>query len=425
MRAPRLVRVVLLVIPIAIATGSAVAFFLWSLDAVTASRWANPWLLWLLPIGGLASGLLYHRLGERANEGTHLIMDEVDAPDAGIPGRMAPLVLAGTLITHLFGGSAGREGTAVQMGASIASATERLVRRWRPSVGSLPPAERRLLLQAGIAAGFGAVFGTPIAGALFAIEVVGRWRHGHIALLPCAVAAFAADAVTTLWGAHHTIYDRVATSALGLGRMDGGALLRVALLGLACGLVSILLVRSTRGLHRLFARLVRQPWLRPAVGGAVVIALTLVVGNRDYLGLGVGSPNPDAVTILSSFRGGGAEPWSWALKLLFTAVTLGAGFKGGEVTPLFFIGATLGHSAGVALGAPVALFAAVGFVAVFAGATRTPIASTAMGMELFGSEIGVYLALACTIAVVCGDRLGVYRRAPVVGFQAPGSLPSA
>ncbi len=403
----------------AMATGSAVSFFLWALDAVTALRWAHPWLLWLLPIAGLVSGLLYARHGGAANRGTAVLLDEIAEPASGVPRRMAPMVLAGTLLTHLFGGSAGREGTAVQMGGSIASALERGLSHRLPALLALTSAERSLLLQAGMAAGFGAVFGTPITGALFALEVSPRARRSLAALIACAIASFVGDAMTTLWGAHHTIYDRIGLVALGVGRIDPGLLLRVAIAAVCFGLASLVFVRATHAMHLLFDRLVRQPWLRPALGGVVVVALTLVVGSTSYLGLGVRSPDPTAVTILTSFGAEGAEPWSWALKLLFTAVTLGAGFKGGEVTPLFFIGATLGNTLALLMGAPVALFAAIGFVAVFAGATRTPLACTVMGLELFGIEPAVYLAMACIIAVLCAGRRGIYHPIPRARASRP------
>ena len=401
-------RWLVLVAPVAALIGSAVALFLWALDAATHARWQHPWLLWLLPLGGVAVGALYHWWGRSAEGGNNLIVDEIHEPGGGIPGRMAPLVLLGTLVTHLFGGSAGREGTAVQMGGSIASTLERLVFSRLPGWFQLDDDDRRVLLQAGVAAGFGAVFGTPITGAVFALEVLAIGRLSYAALVPCLLAALLGDWTTAAWGIHHTVYPKLALEAMGVGHLDLAVLAKVAVAAAAFGLVSTLFAETTHALGRTFKRLVPQAWLRPALGAALVVALTMLIGTRDYLGLGVTSPDAGAVSILSSFRDGGALPWSWALKLVFTAVTLSSGFKGGEVTPLFFIGAALGNTLAVVLHAPVALFAALGFVAVFAGATNTPLACTIMGVELFGAEGAIYIAAACFLAYLFSGHSGIY-----------------
>ena len=404
-------RWLVLIVPVAVLIGSAVALFLWSLDLVTAQRWATPWLVWLLPLGGVAIGLLYHAVGRSAEAGNNLIVDEIHEPGAGVPARMAPLVLIGTLGTHLVGGSAGREGTAVQMGGSIASTVARTV--YARVAGTLAwfrldPNDQRMLLQSGVAAGFGAVFGTPIAGAIFALEVLAIGRMTYAALIPCLMASLIGDWATSAWGVHHTAYPTLLLDALGITRLDPLLLLKVAVAAAVFGLVSTVFAESTHGLTRLFRRLAPVPWLRPALGGVIVLGLMVLVGSRDYLGLGVITADGQGVSIVNSFKEGAIAPWSWALKLLFTAVTLGSGFKGGEVTPLFFIGATLGHTMGVLLDAPIALFAAIGFVAVFAGATNTPLACTIMGVELFGAQIGVYLATACFLAYLFSGHSSIY-----------------
>ena len=386
-----------LVIPMAMAVGSACAFFLWSLDAVTGLRFQNPWLLYLLPVAGVAVGLVYHRWGKSAEGGSNLIMDEIHQPGAGVPRRLAPLVLFGTLVTHLFGGSVGREGTAVQMGGSLAGGFARLLK--------LAPSDVRVLLMAGVAAGFGAVFGTPVAGAVFAIEVltIGRMHYG--ALLPCFLASVTADWTCHAWGIGHTQY------AIGFGgafKIDALVLAKVVVAAGAFGIVAALFSELSHTLHGWFKRLVPSAPLRPLLGGVLVIGLTLLLGTRDYLGLGVTNPDPKAVSIVSFFTSPEIHPWAWWWKILFTAVTLGSGFKGGEVTPLFFIGAALGNALAGLMGAPTDLFAALGFVAVFAGATKTPLACTILGIELFGGEHVVPLATACFIAYRCSGRSGIY-----------------
>ncbi|MBI3541225.1 MAG: voltage-gated chloride channel family protein [Deltaproteobacteria bacterium] len=383
-----------IVLPVAVAVGSACALFLWTLDQVTNFRGSHPKILFLLPLAGVLVGLLYHYLGRSAEGGHNLIMEQIHEPGGGVPRRMAPLVLIGTTITHLFGGSAGREGTAVQMGGSIASGFSRLMR--------LDHQDGRTILMAGVAAGFGGIFGTPLSGAIFALEVLAIGRISYEALIPCLMAGVMSDWTCSAWGIHHTQYR--------MALVDGGGLLlgKVALAAILFGLTSVLFAKLTHGLSHVFKKYVPWPYLRPALGGFLIIGMVSLFGTRDYLGLGVSSPDLGVVTILSSFTQGGAHAWSWLLKILFTVVTLGTGFKGGEVTPLFFIGASLGNTLANLMGAPVELFAALGFVAVFAGATNTPLASTLMGVELFGPHYVVYFAVACFLSYLFSGHSGIY-----------------
>jgi H+/Cl- antiporter ClcA len=403
--AATLLRWLALAVPVGVVVGSAVAFFLWSLDRVTHTRFDHPWLLWLLPLAGAAIGWLYLRFGGPSERGNNLVVDEIHDDGDGIPLRMAPLVLVGTLATHLCGGSAGREGTAIQMGAGIVGG---LVRR----LSWLDRRDASTLLMAGVAAGFGGVFGTPIAGALFALEVLASGRMRYDGILPCLIAAITADRTCLAWGIAHTHY-QVATLVSPASAVDA-APFAWSLLGWAVGggilfgLTALAFSELTHAVHAAFQRVVGRPLLRPVIGGCLVIALTWLVGSRDFLGLGVTNPDPDAVSITTAFTAGGARPWSWLWKIIFTAVTLGAGFKGGEVTPLFFIGATLGNTLAVVGGAPVDFLAALGFVAVFAGATNTPVACTIMAVELFGGGILLYAAVACVLAYLCSGHTGIY-----------------
>jgi H+/Cl- antiporter ClcA len=370
--------------------GTASAGFLVALEWVTAWREAHAWALALLPGGGLLVGLAYHRWGNRVGRGNNLILDEIHAPSALIPLRLVPLVLGGTLLTHLLGGSAGREGTAVQMGGALADQ----LARW------LPRRERRLLLIAGMSAGFAAVFGTPLAGAVFGLEVFLLGSMRYEAILPSFLAAVVADAVTRAWGVGHTHYPTLAAlplTATGLG----SALLAGAAFGLAARSFALL----THAVTRAFGKL-NYPPLRPVVGGVVVALAMWALGTMRYAGLGV-------PVIVEAFRHQlGAQ--DFVLKLLLTALTLGCGFKGGEVTPLFFIGAALGSALAGVLPLPVALLAGMGFVGVFAGAANTPLACLLMGLELFGVQAGVYLALACVVAYLFSGHTGIYS-AQVVG----------
>ncbi|MEI6234604.1 MAG: chloride channel protein [Planctomycetota bacterium] len=353
-------------------------------------------MLYLLPLAGMFVVALYRWIGQSVEAGNNMILDSIHTHGGGVPARMAPLVLISTLVTHAFGGSAGREGTAVQMGGSIASAFG--------SALNVDAKTTRVLLMCGIAAGFGAVFGTPVTGAIFAMEVLALGAMRYDALIPCIVASLLGDWTCTAWGIQHTHYPQLHRPGLA---MDVVLMLKVLAASVTFGWVAMLFSEGAHGAATLFKK-IKQPVLRPVVGAAIVIGLTVVLGTDDFLGLGVTSPDPKGVSIVSSFQPGGAHAWSWFWKLLFTCITISSGFKGGEVTPLFFIGAALGHTIGVALGAPIELFAGLGFIAVFAGAANTPLACTMMGMELFGHECGVYFALACGVAYVFSGHSGIY-----------------
>lgn len=397
-----LLRWTLLVIPVALTAGSLVALFLWLLDKATLTRFDHPWLLFLLPVAGVLIYLIYTYLGKNSEAGNNLIIDEIHEPGAGVPARMGPLVLVTTLITHLFGGSAGREGTAVQIGGSLANFFARRL--------NLSKEDTRTLLMTGVAAGFGAVFGTPVTGAIFALEVLALGKMQYDALMPCFMASVLADIVCRAWGIHHTAYhipfaDTTTTAFLDF---DLPLLIKVILAGVGFGLAGMAFAETSHAIKRYSKRWISVPWLVPVAGGLIIIGLTYSIGTTDYLGLGVIPQNPGSVTIPSCFHAGGAGYLSWFWKLLFTAITLGMGFKGGEVTPLFFIGAALGNSFASLSGAPVDLLAGLGFIAVFAGATNTPVACTFMGVELFGGEHVLYYAVACFTAYYFSGHSGIY-----------------
>lgn len=383
-----LIQWLLLAVVIAVLVGSASALFLFSLDWATATRLQHHWLILLLPFAGFAVGWIYLRLGRSVEAGNNLILEEVHSPANTIPLRMAPLVFIGTVVSHLFGASVGREGTAVQMGASIAD-------RFTPLLG-LDNDARRMVLMAGVSAGFASVFGTPLAGAIFGLEVMAIGRMHYTAIFPCLVAAVVADQVGLMWGVHHTHY-----AMSSIPTMSVWVLGSVIVAGCCFGLASRVFADTTHLIGGMMKKRIAYAPLRPFIGGVVVAAAVYLLHADRYIGLGI-------PVIVDAFQHPLA-PWDFLGKLVFTVTSLGSGFKGGEVTPLFYVGATLGNALAPLLHLPFAFLAGLGFVAVFAGAANTPIASTLMAIELFGADIGVYAAMACVVAYLVSGYTSIYR----------------
>ena len=341
---------------------------------------------------------VYRRWGGPA-PGMTLILDEVTAPTP-IPLRMTFLSAWGTLMTLLGGGSAGIEATGVQMAAGLADPIGRRLK--------VTPAERPILLTGAVAAGFGSIFGTPVAGAIFAVEIMRQGAPRYAALLPSLLCSVLAERVTTqLWGVPRHTY-----SYTPLPPMEAGLWFKVVIASIALGLVARLFVASVHTVRTLARRSVANPVLKPVVGGAIVIGLTLLAGTTAYNGLGMAA-------IDKALQGGNVPLLAPLLKIVFTAVTIGFGFVGGEVTPLFFVGATAGSVLGALLGLPADMMAKLGFVALLAGGTNAPLTGIMLGMELFGSGTPVYPATACILAYVFSGPRHLLAHWGLAGGKAP------
>lgn len=395
---------------IGIFSGCASAFFLVSLEWVTQYREHHNWIIWLLPVGGLCIGLMYYFYGSDVVKGNNLLLEEYENPQKTIPIKMAPMVLIGTLITHLFGGSAGREGTAVQMSGAIADQFNRLSSRARhPELSrgareKLNNSDRKTLIILGISAGFASVFGTPLAGALFALEVLYFSKITYKSIVLSFLTAYIAYFTVEFWQVKHTHYSIPEIPQLTIIHFSW-----IIVAGVVFGLTAMLFSRSTHLWGKLFSKYIKEAPLRPFIGGLILVVAIYGIGTTKYIGLGI-------PTIVESFST--TNQWyDFLLKIVFTGFTLGAGFKGGEVTPLFFIGATLGSALSLVIPLPIALLAGMGFVAVFSGATHTPIACTVMGMELFGIESGLFIGIACVIAYYSSGSVGIYNSQIVKGAK--------
>lgn len=387
--------------------GTATAWFLIALDFVTIWRTDHIWVVNFLPLIGLGIGYAYHYFGTAVQKGNNLILETHQAEETTssssttstsikpIPLLMAPLVFISTLLTHIGGGSAGREGTAVQMGGAIADQFT--------TPFKLNSAERKTIIIMGVSAGFAAVFGTPWAAAVFALEIMSFKKVKFENIIPSFAAAFGAHYICLAWMVKHTVYSIDIIPSISASTISW-----TMLAGLIFGLAALLFIYTSKFFETLFLKIKFEP-MRPFIGG-IIIALFIVVANSTkYIGLGIPS-------IVDAFN----EPagsFDFALKILLTSLTVSAGFKGGEVTPLFFIGAALGNILIWFIPFPMALLAGMGFVAVFAGATHCVIASIIMGMELFGIQAGMYVGLASMVAYFASGMNGIYSAKLKIGAK--------
>ena len=360
------------------------AMFHLGVDWVTELRLKNDWILWLLPVCGVVITLLYH-ICKLEGTDTNNIIESVHFGEK-VPLLLVPLIYVATMLTHLCGGSAGREGAALQIGGGIGHRVGRVLH--------LGEKEMPLATLSGMAALFSALFGTPLAAVMFAMEVISVGVLYYAALVPCMTASFVGYLVSTRLGTTPVRF------LLRMPQVEVWPMIQVGILAIGCAVVSIIFCQGLHSMEHLAEKYLKNAYLRVTVGGGLIIALTFLVGT-DYNGTGM-----DVIA-----RAIGEEHVSWAawlLKILFTAITIGCGFKGGEVVPSFFVGATFGAVAAPLIGLPGGFGAAIGMVAVFCGAVNCPVASCILGVEIFGASGMMYFAMACAISYLLSGYRGLY-----------------
>ena len=381
-----LLRWTLLAVCTGVPCGAIGAAFHLAVEAVTEWRMEQAWLLWLLPVAGLGITALYKGTG-CTGKGTN---DVLQAVQDGKPVTLwlVPAIFFGTVLTHLCGGSAGREGAALQMGGSIGWNIGRLMH--------FSDHDCRTATVCGMAAFFSALFGTPLTATLFAMMVVDVGLMLTVAFVPSFLAALMAYGISLLAGIPPTCF--VIPEVPTLGALST---LRVAVLAMACAVVAVLFCQLLHLFEEAMPRLLPNPWVRAFVGGCGVVALSYLMGVGRYNGAGMG-------VVAAAVQQGQALPWDFACKIVLTALTLSVGFKGGEVVPSFFVGATFGCVVGPLLGLPAGFAAAVGMVCVFCAATNTLVPSILLGLELFGGAGMELLALACGLSYMLSGYHSLY-----------------
>lgn len=355
-----------------------------SVDYVTKVRTANSWLIFLLPLGGLVIVGLYKLC--RLNAGTNRVIESVQSGKK-VPTLMAPLIFVSTVITHLLGGSAGREGAALQLGGSIGYQFGKLFR--------LDEKEMRLIVMLGMSGMFAALFGTPLTATFFALEVISVGVIYYVALVPCLFSSLVAYEISLMFGVKPVKFDGII-----MPQLNAEVFLKVVVLAILCALISICFCTLIKYFDKFIEKKIPNEYIRAFAGGCLIILLTLAVGSHDYNGAGM--------EIISGAMDGNANPFAFILKIIFTVVTIGAGFKGGEIVPTLFIGSTFGCVAGGLLGLNPGFGAAIGFVALFCGVVNCPVASIMLALEVFGADFIFMFAIACGVSYMMSGYYGLY-----------------
>ncbi len=370
---------------VGVVCGTIAAAFGMVIDAATAARQKYDWLVWLMPAAGLAIVGMYHLSGITKPLGTNRVLLAVKEEE-GVAIRMAPLIYLSSMLTHLTGGSSGREGAALQIGGSVANFIGRQFK--------LSHLDLRTITMCGMAAGFSGLFGTPLAAGIFAMEIADGTLH-YAVLLPCMLSSIVARVTAEKFG-----IQAAAFTVTGYPDLTLHSVLAVLVFGVVCALLSILFVEVLHCIDWTYAQYLKNPYLRIAVAGLIVAAGTTLLGTRDYNGAGT--------EVIVRALAGEARPEAFLLKMLFTALTLEAGFKGGEIVPTFFIGATFGCTFAPLIGLDPSFAAALGMTALFCGVTNCPIASMLLSFELFGGQGLVLFALCCSMSYMLSGHFSLY-----------------
>lgn len=374
-------------------TGLAGTLFNKTISYVTDFRGSHDYIIWFLPVGGLLIVLLYKLSGAGEDAGTNMVLTSVRDHEKVHP-LLAPLIFIAASITHLFGGSAGREGAALQLGGGIGFQVGRLFR--------LDESDKATIVICGMAGLFSALFGTPITAVLFAMEVISVGVFYYSAFIPAIITSLSSYVITLKFGIKPERFE-----LKGVPELTAMPIIKVIILASVTALLSSVFILCLEGSHKLLKKLFKNLYIRIFVGGAVIVALTFILGTRDYNGAGM--------NIVERALEGEAEPFAFALKLIFTCITIGAGFKGGEIVPTFFIGATFGCVFGDLIGLNPAFGAAIGLVAMFCGVVNCPVASIILSIELFSDANSiVFFTLACGISFVLSGYYGLYSSQKIV-----------
>lgn len=358
-----------------------------SIDYATLLREENPWILYFLPAGGIVIAGIYHIFKSRGSLDTNRVLDAA-AKEEKVPLVMAPLIFISTCLTHLLGGSAGREGAALQLGGSIGYNTGKALR--------LKNGDMHIVTMAGMSAVFAALFGTPVSAAFFSFEVTRVGLMHYSSFVPSVMAALVASQIAKLFGLHGVKFDGVV-----FGNISVESVILVISISLLCALVGILFCSCIHKTEKLFEKLFKSRYIRAFVGGLLIVGLTYILGTRDYNGAGM--------NVITDAIGGKASYEAFILKIVFTSVTIAAGFKGGEIVPAFFVGSTFGCIMGQILGFSPSFAAAIGFIAVFCAATNCPTASLILAIEVFGGGDIIIFALVCSVSYMMSGYSGLYK----------------
>ncbi|MGN2368991.1 chloride channel protein [Clostridium cagae] len=363
-----------------------------SVEYATNFRIENDWIIFMLPLGGALIICLYKIFKLGSNIGTNLVIDSIRT-DGKVPFSMSPLIFISTVITHLFGGSAGREGAALQLGGSIGSQVGKILH--------LDEKDMHLITLCGMSGVFSALFGTPLTATFFAMEVISVGIIYYSSFIPCIVSSIVAYKVSLLFG-----LEPVRFNINVISNISTENIIKVAILGALCALVSIIFCETLHKTNKFLSNVIKNDYLRIICGGLAIVALTFIVGCRDYNGAGM--------DIIANAINGQAKPEAFILKIIFTAITISVGYKGGEIVPTFFIGATFGCVVGRLIGLDPRLGAAIGLVALFCGVVNTLITSVILSIELFGSGALILFAVACGVSYMLSGYFSLYSSQKIV-----------